>query len=380
MQRDIFLIGSGQTRFGEWWDKSLRSLAEEAVNIALKNAPCTALDIDMVIVANMLGEVINNQAHLGALVSNFLPHTPPALRVEAACASGSIAIHTACALLESGRADTILIVGAEKMTDINAEIISQALMSAADSEQDQPCDLTFPGIFGLIAKRYMHEYGLTRKELNAVSFMHHHYSAKNPHAQFQNAISPEEVEKSPLIADPLHMLDCSPVSDCAAACILSTKKKSSYRIAASKLANDTVSITDRVSLTSFSATQKAAKNAYEEAGITIKNISCIEHHDCFSIAAIINLEDLGFAEKGKGIEWYTKPITSSLSSVTSINASGGLKACGHPVGATGVKQLIEIGKQLERTNTRYGLAHNFGGACATCCVHILENISAPSIT
>ncbi|PIR51966.1 acetyl-CoA acetyltransferase [Candidatus Peregrinibacteria bacterium CG10_big_fil_rev_8_21_14_0_10_49_16] len=366
VQRDIFLIGSGQTRFGEWWHMSLQDLVQKAMDTSIENAPCTALDIDMVITANMLGELTNNQAHVGALASALLPHKPPALRIEAACASGSVALHTACAFLESERAETILVLGVEKMTDVSSEQITRALMGASDNEKDQVPGLTFPGIFGLIAKRYMYEYGLKREELNIVSARHHENASKNPNAQFRSPIAPESVETSPLVADPLHMLDCSPISDGAAACILSTKYKSPFQLRASTLANDAVSITDRESITSFSATKEALEKALKEACIRREDIATIEHHDCFSIAAVINMEDLGFADKGKGIECYTKPSSHTF------NASGGLKACGHPVGATGIKQLIDVRKQLEHSQSRYGLAHNFGGACATCCVHILE--------
>lgn len=379
VQRSIFLTGFGQTKFGEWWDKSLRDLAEEAVEKALADARCLPTGIDAIIVANMLAETANNQAHLGAMVSSLLPHKPPALRVEAACASGSVAIHTACALLESGRAETVLVLGLEKMTDVHGEAIASALMGAADSEEDGPCGLTFPGMFGLIARRYMHEYNLAREDLNCVSAAHHRNAAENPHAHFRNQISPEDVPQSPLVADPLHVLDCSPISDGAAACILSTHstrrsapRSGQVRIAASQIAHDTLSIAQRPTITSFPATKTAAARAFAEAGIAKDSISCLEHHDCFSIAAVINMEDLGFAERGKGIEWYTKTHRLPLAA----NRSGGLKACGHPVGATGVKQIIEVARQLQKRNERWGLAHNFGGVCATCCVTILENTSS----
>lgn len=379
MQRDIFLVGSGQTTFGEWWSKSLRDLMEEAVAGAMEDAQCLPTDIDAIIVANMLAEATNNQAHCGALASSLLPHKPPAIRVEAACASGAVAMHTACALLESGRAETVLVLGAEKMTDVPGEAIATALMGAADSELDQPSGLTFPGMFGLIAQRYMHEYGLTREELNFVSAAHHRNATGNPHAHFRNPIEPKDVSLSPLVADPLHMLDCSPISDGAAACILSTHparrsdpRSGQARLAASHIAHDSLSLTQRPTITSFAATKKAALRAYAEAGITKDDISCLEHHDCFSIAAVINMEDLGFAERGKGIEWYTKTHRLPLTA----NRSGGLKACGHPVGATGVKQIVEVARQLKTNHKKWGLAHNFGGACATCCVTILENTSA----
>jgi len=370
MQSEISLISFGQTKFGEWWNKSLRDLLGEAVDAALASAPCTALDIDFIVVANMLGESMNGQAHLGALTSSLLPHRPPAIRVEAACASGSVAMHTACALLESGRAETILVVGAEKMTDASTEEITTGLMGAADSERDAPSGLTFPGIFGLIAQRYMHEFGLTRQQLNLVSALHHANAITNPFAQFRAAMTPDQIGASALVADPLRLLDCSPVSDGAAACLLSTKHRSDLTLAASQLSTDTVSIADRPTITSFAATKDAAMRACEEANIEPQQIAHLELHDCFSIAALIALEDLGFAEPGNGIRWYEQPGQMT------VNGSGGLKACGHPVAATGIKQIIDIGKQLRASGNPYGMAHNFGGAGATCAVHILHHENA----
>lgn len=367
MQDTIYLTGSGQTSFGEHWDASLRDLMQQAMDRALEDSSCTPLDIDMIIVSNMLAEQASQQAHLGALASSLLPHRPPALRVEAACASGSVAVHTACGLLESGKAETVLVVGVEKMTDVPTDVISAGLMGAADAEKDATCGLTFPGIFGLVARRYMHDYGLTREELNSVSALHHAQAVENPFAQFRSAIPADKISESPKVADPLCMLDCSPISDGAAACILSTKHESETQIIASQLTTDTLSIADRPHLTSFNATREAMEHALEEAQMDRSDIRCMELHDCFSIAAIIHLEDMGFAKPGAGVELYQKPDDTLR-----INMSGGLKACGHPVGATGVKQLIDVRKQLVTSKERYGLAHNIGGAAATCGLHILE--------
>lgn len=367
MNQTISLIGFGQTPFGEHWDKSLKDLIDEAITAAIDESPCTALDIDMVIVANMIGGRVSGQAHLGAMTAAMLPHHPPALRVEAACASGSIAIHTACSLLESGRAQNVLVVGVEKMTDASTEEIASALMGAADSELDTPTGITFPGLFGLVAQRYMHEYGLKRDDLSCVSAAHHRNAVQNPFAQFRKEISAEQISASSLIADPLRLLDCSPISDGAAACILSNKHESPIRIAASQVSTDTVSLSERPSLTSFSATRESMEKALKEAEITRTNISAIELHDCFSIAAIISLEDMGFAEPGSGVQLYKKETDLR------INKSGGLKACGHPVAATGIKQIIDISKQLTASGSRWGVAHNFGGTGATCCIHLLEN-------
>lgn len=368
MNQNIFIIGGGQTTFGEHWGKSLKDLMEEAVEKALNNSSGNVLDIDLVIISNMLAEQCGRQAHLGAIASAFFPHKPPAFRVEAACGSGAAALHTACGLLESGRYKNILVVGAEKMTDASNEEIASALMGAADAEKDAKSGLTFPGIFALIARRYMYEYGLSRSDLNYVSAYHHEQAMNNPYAQFHRPIKPENVSDSPLVADPLHVLDCSPISDGAAAVLLSTDAESEVSVAASQLAADNVSITERETITSFLASREAANRAYEEAGIKPSNLNYIELHDCFSIAAVISLEDLGLATPGGGVEYFKRP-----SNTFSVNLSGGLKACGHPVGATGIKQILDVSRQLKTNDKEWGLAQNFGGACATCGVHILHH-------
>ncbi len=373
MKTPIYIAGVGLTRFGEMWDKSVRDLMREAIGAAVKSSEVPVAEIDLVVVANMIAETSNDQAHLGALASSLLPHKPAALRVEAACGSGSLALHTACAFLESGRAKNVLVVGVEKMTDASTDAISQALMGAADGELDAPSGITFPGIFGLIAQRYMYEHGLTREQLSLVSAVHHRNAANNEFAQFRNEISPATVSASSPVSDPLRLLDCSPITDGAAACILSSTHKSSLRMAASQIASDTLSITERPSLTSFPATREAMRRALKEAQIEREEISAVETHDCFSIAAVINVEDLGFAKKGEGIRLYEEAYAGRAP--LSINGSGGLKACGHPVAATGIKQLVDVSKQLRRTSSRYGLAHNFGGACASCGVHIVENLA-----
>ncbi|OGJ60093.1 hypothetical protein A2635_05150 [Candidatus Peribacteria bacterium RIFCSPHIGHO2_01_FULL_51_9] len=374
MERDIFLVGSGLTPFGEHWNKSLKDLMDDAIEAALKNSGLNALDIDFVIVANMLAEVTNDQAHLGSIASSLLPHHPPALRIESACGSGALALHTACAFLESKRAETVLVIGAEKMTDASVDTVSQALMGAADSELDTPSGLTFPGIFGLIANRYMHEFGLTREQLSIVSAVHHRNGKENPFAQFRQEISPETVSKSALVADPLRLLDCSPISDGAAACILSTLHRSAFRLAASQVKSDSVSIAERPTITSFSASRDAMAAALREAELERSDISALETHDCFSIAAVINMEDLGFANQGEGIRIYEDLYAGDTPLF--VNMSGGLKACGHPVAATGIKQIIDLSKFLKKAKAAHGLAHNFGGACASCGIHILENLDA----
>ncbi len=379
MRETVYVLGGGQTRFGELWGKSLADLIREAVDAAIANTGILPTDIDMVVIGNMVGGETAEQAHLGTFASSLLPHHPPALRVEAACASGGLAIHTACAFLESDKAETILVIGAEKLTDVATDIVTSALMHAGDAEKDGPAGLTFPSIFALTAAAYMHEYGLKREDLSLVSACSHMAAVRNPYAQFRKEIPAATISRSPLVADPLRLLDCSPVSDGAAAVILSTKRESSVRIAASQLANESLSLADRESLTSFVSTRTAFTSAMKEANWNKNDIDCIELHDCFSIASLIHLEDCGFADEGRAIELFRRNDTDANGSLP-VNPSGGLKACGHPIGATGVKQVLDCFKQLtaqapnQVQNATRVMAHNLGGVGATCTVHLLESI------
>lgn len=377
MKEPVYVLGGGQTRFGELWNSSLLDLIREAVDAAVRSTKILPTEIDAIVIGNMVGGETARQAHLGALTSSLFPHRPPAIRVEAACASGGLAVHTACALIESGRAGTVLVIGAEKLTDVPGEEVTSALMHAAEAEKDAPCGLTFPGIFALTANAYMHKYNLTRDKLSLVSACSHRAAVKNPYAQFRREIPLEAISKSVLVADPLRLLDCSPITDGAAAILLSTKKPSAVRIAASQVAHDAVSLTDRSSLTSFASTKTAFMRAMAEAMWNQRDIDVLELHDCFSIASLIHMEDMRFAEEGEAIRIYEEG-DADVSGDLPINASGGLKACGHPIGATGVKQVLDIWKQLTQTapnqvtGAKRGIAHNLGGVGATCTLHCLE--------
>ncbi len=377
MRDTVYILGGGQTRFGELWHASIADLIREAVDEAITSTGILATDIDAVVIGNMVGGETAQQAHLGTFTSSLLPHHPPALRVEAACASGGLAVHTACALLESNRAETVLVVGAEKLTDISGEIVTSALMHAADAEKDLPSGLTFPSIFALTATAYMHQYGLRREDLSLVSACSHRAAVKNPYAQFRKEISESVISKSPLVADPLRLLDCSPITDGAAALILSTRKESPVRIAASQIASEPLSLADRASLTSFVSTRTAFGKALNESGWKRNDIDVLELHDCFSIASLIHLEDCGFAEEGRAIQLFRDRDTDAAGSLP-VNPSGGLKACGHPIGATGVKQVLDCFKQLTNQapnqvkNASRAMAHNLGGVGATCAIHLLE--------
>jgi acetyl-CoA C-acetyltransferase len=380
MRETVYVLGGAQTKFGELWNKSLTDLIREVIDGAIASTGILPTDIDAIVIGNMVGGETAEQAHLGTLCSSFLPHRPPALRVEAACASGGLAVHTACAFLESGKAETILVIGAEKLTDVAGDIVTSALMRAGDAEKDAPAGLTFPSIFALTANAYMHAYGLSRDDLSLVSANSHRAAVKNPYAQFRKEIPAASISKSPLVADPLRLLDCSPISDGAAALILSTKKESPVRIAASQLASDSLSLADRDSLTSFASTRNAFAKALMESGWDKNDIDCIELHDCFSIASLIHLEDMGYATEGDAIRIF-KQGDADIQGSLPINMSGGLKACGHPIGATGVKQIFDCYKQITGTasnqvpKAQRAMAHNLGGVGATCTVHLLEAIN-----
>ncbi len=384
--RDVAIIGVGMTKFGNLWDYSLRDLAVEASLSAIKDAGVD--HVDSIYVGNFTAGTLIEQEHLGALVADYLGVTPTAsMRVEDACASSSAALKAGFLEVASGYSDVVLVVGVEKMTDVTTEDATYSLALAADQEYEVYQGVTFPGLFALVARRHMHEFGTTRKQLSLVAVKNHDNALKNPYAQFHIKVSPEDVERSPLVADPLHLFDCSPISDGAAAVILvpvdMAKKMSSsalVKIAGVGQGSDTISLAQRDSLVSFKATITAAQRAYKMAGITPDDVDVAEVHDCFTIAEICAIEDLGFFPKGRGGEAVEAGMTH-IGGKIPVNTSGGLKGKGHPVGATGVAQVVEIVEQLrgnagERQveGARIGLTHNLGGSGGTVIVHILEVI------
>jgi acetyl-CoA C-acetyltransferase len=374
---NITVKGIGVTKFGELWDKTLADLALEASLEAIKDSGIEAEKIDAVYVANMISGITGNQEQLGPLVTNLLKIHSSSVHIEAACASGGAAVHQACLALESGLYKNILVVGVEKMTDQSAGDIAKALM-AASSQEEREVGLTFPGLYALLAKAHMAEYDTTKEQLAAVAEKNHFHGSLNPKAQFPFSITIEKALKSGMIASPLGLLDCSPITDGAAAVVLSNNgKKNDVKIVASATASDSLGLIDRVNLTSLQSTQLAAKGAYKQVGLKPSDIDVAEVHDCFTIAEILAIEDLGFAKKGQG-GLFAESGASRLGGQLPINTSGGLKSCGHPVGATGVKQIAEIVGQLRGNmgdrqvkNAKVGLAHNVGGSGATAVVHIL---------
>ncbi len=374
----IYIKGTGLTRFGELWDKTLEDLISESSEKALAEAGLSPDKIDAVFIGNMLYGKISGQDHLGALATSILKINAPAFRLEGACASGGLAVQSALYALMSGQFKNVLVIGAEKMTDVSTSQISAALMGAG-SEMERQAGLTFPALYALMAKAHMQKYGTTKEHMAAVSVKNHYHASLNPNAQFPYQIDLKRALSSPVISDPFTIFDSSPITDGAGALILSTEgKKNDVYIAASESATDTLDLSGRSSLTEIKATSIAAQKAYAEADIKPSDIDVLEVHDCFTIAEILALEDLGICKKGDAGNFIAQGNTK-LGGKIPVNTSGGLKACGHPVGATGVKQIIEVSQQLKGNlgnrqveKARVGLTQNVGGTGATVVIHILK--------
>jgi len=370
---NIVVSGAYQTNFGELWNYSLEDLIFESINGALKDASRGKKEIDVVFFGNMLSSSLSSQNHISALINQFLKSNVPVIRVESACASGGVAIAQACTALESGQYEKALVIGAEKMTDFPVEQISYALMNAA-SEQERDAGLSFVGLYALMANQYIETFGATEQDLALPAIKNHKHAATNKKAQFPFEISLQQVMESPLVADPLRLLHCSPISDGAAAVVLeknNKKKNNTTKIVASAQAGETLALSERDNFFTLQATEKAAKKAYTQAGLGPKDVSLLEVHDCFTIAELLAIEDLGLYKKGEGFV-AMRNGDLQMGGKYPVNSSGGLKACGHPVGATGVKQMVEVVHQLRTKKPLVGLTHNIGGTGGTAVIHILQ--------
>ncbi|MFQ5769205.1 MAG: thiolase domain-containing protein [bacterium] len=381
--REVAIIGAGLTKFGELWDKSFRDIFVEAGLAAINNAGVDHLD--SMYVGTMSGGLFVGQEHIGSLMADYLGQTPiPATHVESACASSGAAFRMAFIEVASGLNDIVLAGGVEKMND--GADVTYALSTAADQEYEVFHGITFPGLYAMIARAHMHKYGTTREQLAKVAVKNHFNGKRNPNAQFQMEITVEQVLNSSMVADPLRLLDCSPVSDGASAvilCPLNMAKKytdAPVKVIATGQASDSIGLHSRPDISYLAAVARSAEQAYKMAGVKPGDIQVAEVHDCFTIAEICAMEALGFVEKGQG----GKAVEAGLNALDGkipINTSGGLKSKGHPVGATGVAQIIEIFEQLRTNagerqvkNARIGLAQNMGGSGGSSVVHIMEAV------
>ncbi|MBD3225558.1 MAG: thiolase domain-containing protein [Caldithrix sp.] len=386
MQQDIAVIGIGLSRWGELWEQSLRDIFVESALHAIKDSGVD--HIDSMYVGSMSPGLFNNQEHLAALLADYLGvGSIPSTRVESACASGGLAMKMACLDIMSGTSEIVLAGGVEKMTDVDTDGATLALASAADYAYEVYQGVTFPGLYAMIARMHMDKYGTTEQQLAEVAVKNHLHGSMNSMAQFPQKINVDAVLNSVVIADPLHILDCSPITDGAAAVILCSAEKArqlklhpQIRISGLGHATDTMALHSREDITALSAVEKAGITALKMSGKKIDDIDLFEVHDCFTIAEICILEALGLFPKGKGGNAAASGKTR-FDGPMPVNTSGGLKAKGHPVGATGIAQIVEIVTQLREQagerqvkNARVGLTQNMGGSGGSCLVHILEAV------
>lgn len=350
----INITGFAQTKFAEHYDKSLQDLILQAVQ------DLDLSDLDQIFVGNMLAISTQGQGHLNSLVAETLQTNIPIFSIESACASGGFAVHLATQALKSGEAKKVMVLGTEKMTDQSTNQINQLLMQAG-SEQERQAGLSFAEAYAFMAKEYADKYGLTKADLNQISIQMHANACNNPNAQFSRPLTQQQIDQAATIADPFTMYDCSPISDGAAAIILEAQDHPTIELKQTAIATDTPAFFNRSVTHHIPATQIAA----QKLQFNPEQIDVAELHDCFTFALIMALEDIGFAPEGQAAKQFKQLKTT-------INPSGGLKACGHPVGATGVKQVAEIAKQLaENPNYKTGLTHNVGGTGGSCFMSLI---------
>jgi acetyl-CoA C-acetyltransferase len=385
--REVAVIGVGDTKFGELWDMSFRDIGIQAGLAAVNDANMAAEEIEALYVGNMSAGRFIEQEHVAALIADYSglarDHIP-ATRVEAAGASGGLAFRQGYLAVASGMHDIVVVGGAEKMTDVGEVMASEIQSSAADQQWECTFGATFPALHAMIARRHMHEYGTTREQIASVAVKNHKHGSMNPKAQFQREIDLNTVLRSPPVAEPLRVFDCAPFSDGAAAVVLCAMDKARkytdkpIKITASAQASDTLALHAREEICSFHATKLAAQRAFKQAKLEPKDVQVMEVHDNFTISEILAIEDLGFFEKGQGGK-ATADGQTAIGGMVAVNTSGGLKARGDPIGATGLAQMVELVIQLrgaagkrQVNGARVGLAQNVGGTGATSVVHILE--------
>lgn len=379
------IVGAASTTFGEHEESSARELFETAVQDALEMSSVELNDLDAVYVGNFMGGLTDDQGHMGAMMADHVGvPSMSSLTVESACASSGAAIHLARHAIEAGRVHVALVGGVEIMLATGIEEITDALANAADNEYENEAGLTFPGIYALMARAYMNTYDVTREELAAVAVKNRRHGVTNPISQFRDEITVDDVLDARPISPPLGLFDCCPVSDGASAIVLTNEEFATDRgitpeakISGSAQAGDSLTLQDRTDIARTRAAETAARKAYEDAGISPDDVDVCEVHDCFTIAELFAIESLGFCDPGDGAD-LTAAGETGIGGQIPVNPSGGLLSKGHPVGATGVAQVVEITKQLsdrhpnQVPDARIGVAHNVGGSGASAVIHVLE--------
>jgi acetyl-CoA C-acetyltransferase len=385
--REVAILGIGQTSVAEHWDKSLREIAGEAVFAALKDAKRDTAD--GLFVGNMMSGILCKQENLGALVADWVGlRGIETMKVEAACGSGAAALRAGLMAVGSGMMDNAIVLGVEKMTETTTAEATAALATAADADYEAAEGLSFVAINALVMRRYMYEYGWKHGDFAPFSINAHANAVNNPNARLRNPITEQDYHKARMVADPINLLDASPMGDGAAA-IFIVPADSLYppawhngrppvRIVGSGSATDTVAVHDRHEPTWLSASYESARKAYKQAGLTPADIDFFELHDAFSIMAALSLEGCGFAERGQGPR-LGLDAEIFLNGKLPVATMGGLKARGHPVGATGIYQIVEAVLQLrceagpnQIDGAEIGMTQNIGGSGSSIITHILK--------
>ena len=383
--RSVVVVATGKTAFGSFPELSIRELAREAGAKCLEGSKADPDQIEALYVGNFAGPSFVGQNHLAPYIGSVLGlDGVPCTRFEAACASSGSAFFHAYSAVAGGLYDLVLVVGVEKMTSQTTARTTDILAAAGDLGGEVKAGATFPSLFAMITKRHMHDFGTTREHLAAVAVKNHANGAKNPLAHLRKPITMEKALSGRMIAEPLTLYDCSLISDGAAAVLLCASDRAAeftdkpVCVRGVAQASDRLALDEKEDISTFSAVRAAGDKAFRAAGVRPKDIDVAEIHDCFTIAEIIALEDLGFVERGRGgpatLEGYT-----ALDGEKPVNTSGGLKSKGHPVGATGVAQICEVVEQIrgecgERQvkHAKIGLIENLGGSGATCVVSVLS--------
>ena len=379
--RKVAILGIGQIKIGEHWEKSLREIGGDAAFAAMRDAGLEK--VDALFVGNMLSPIVSAQNQLGAFFADWIGlWKQEAVKIEAACGSGAAAFRAALMAVASGDVESALVVGIEKMTDKAGHDVTAALATAADADYEVDQGISFVGINALVMRRYMHEFGWKHEDFAPFSINAHANAMHNPFARLHEKISVEKFERSSMIATPINLLDASPIGDGAAAIVIVPAEKAPRQprilVSASAAATDTIAVHSRKDPLFLQAAYQSSKRAYEMAGITPDDIDVFELHDAFSIMAALSLEASGFAERGQGVR-LALDNEISIQGRVPVCTRGGLKARGHPVGATGIYQLVEIVQQLrgecgqtQVDGARIGMAQNIGGSGATILTHILQ--------
>ena len=381
----VCVIGAGSTKYGKL-DDSISDITIQASADAIQSAGIEPKEIKAGYISNVFG-VADKQVHLGPVVmSNLGIPERPSLSIESACGSGSVSFREAFANVAAGFYDAVLVTGVEKVTHTGTEWTTTYFSYCSDFFYEGAAGASFPGLFASMARAYLTEFKATEEDLAKVAVKNHENGLLNPKAHLRKKISVDDVMKSAVVASPLKLYDCCPFSDGASSVILCNEDfakkhtKDYVRVIGSGRGGSPAALQGREHLTTIPSTKIAAEAAYKMAGITSKDVDFAEVHDCFTIAEVVDSEDLGFFEKGKGVEGVREDQTSRKGEIP-INPSGGLKSKGHPIGATGVGQVVEVfdqltGKAGERTvnDAKIGLTQNFGATGASCAVHIFQSV------